>query len=304
MAAKTVFPAWPAVVLAGLVAIGPASAQEKKAKLPAPEDVTLKTSDGVTIAATYYASRKDGKDAGKDVAPLILLHAHKGSRGDLDRLALKLRAAGHAVIAPDLRGHGDSTPLAGDVSQADVEAMVRQDLEAVKGFLVEKNNAAELNIERLGVVGLEMGAVVAINWAALDWSWPVLATGKQGQDVKGIVLVSPEWSFKGARINEAAAHPQVRSEVSALIIVGRRSSALLPGARRLHSALARYREAPRTGNANEKQTLWLQTPQTSLQGTALVNEKSLGVDQMILDFAELRLADPPQAWSVRQSPLK
>jgi pimeloyl-ACP methyl ester carboxylesterase len=208
------------------------------------------------------------------------------------------------VIAPDLRGHGDSTPLAGDVSQADVEAMVRQDLEAVKGFLVEKNNAAELNIERLGVVGLEMGAVVAINWAALDWSWPVLATGKQGQDVKGIVLVSPEWSFKGARINEAAAHPQVRSEVSALIIVGRRSSALLQGARRLHSALARYREAPRTGNANEKQTLWLQTPQTSLQGTALVNEKSLGVDQMILDFAELRLADPPQAWSVRQSPLK
>jgi hypothetical protein len=145
-----------------------------------------------------------------------------------------------------------------------------------------------------------MGAVVAINWAALDWSWPVLATGKQGQDVKGLVLISPEWSFRGARINDAVVHPNIRGDVSALIVVGRRNSALLPGARRLHSALARYRP----NNDGAKRTLWLETPQTSLQGTPLLNEKTLGVDQMILDFVELRLADPPQTWSARRNPLK
>jgi pimeloyl-ACP methyl ester carboxylesterase len=295
---------WPlaAICLAALLLAPrcPAAAQEKKQKLPAPQDLTLKTSDGVTLAATYYASGKADADSGDDVIPLILLHAHKGSRGDLARLALKLQAAGHAVVVPDLRAHGGQTPSEGEPTQADVEAMVRQDMEAVKRFLIEKNNARELNIERLGVVGVEMGAVVAINWAALDWSWPVLATGKQGQDVKGLVLVSPEWTFRGARINDAVVHPNVRSDVSALIVVGRRNSALLQGARRLHSALARYRP----GHEGAKKTLWLESPQTSLQGTPLLNEKTLGVDQMILDFVELRLAKPPQTWSARNSPLK
>ncbi len=62
--------------------------------------------------------------------------------------------------------------------------MIDQDLEACKSFLMDKNNAGELNINKLCVVGVEMGAVVAVDWAAWDWHWPRLATGKQGQDVK------------------------------------------------------------------------------------------------------------------------
>ena len=276
-----------------------AVADDKNDPPPPPEKITLTTSDGVTLAATFYPS-----DLGKDTVPVILVHAYKGSRGDFDELALKLQDAGHAVIAPDLRGHGESDGPDGTLRAADFAAMAKHDLEAVKRFLVEKNNAGQLNIERLGVVGVEMGATVAINWAALDWSWPVLATGKQGQDVKALALISPQWSFKGLKIHDAVAHPNIRGDLSVLIVAGRRSSKLLQAARRLHNALARYHFTPPPEDAAEKQTLWLKTPQTSLQGTQLMNEKSLQVNEMILNFVELRLVNPSFPWRARRTPLE
>ena len=77
------------------------------------------------------------------------------------------------------------------------------DVEMCKAFLMEKNNNKELNIDKLCLVGAEMGAVVAVDWAARDWSWPILPGRKQGQDVKALVLLSPEWSFKGMTIGPA-----------------------------------------------------------------------------------------------------
>jgi pimeloyl-ACP methyl ester carboxylesterase len=298
-------PARPAIVVLAcaiaLVAIGPRAraADDEKDKPPEPQDVTLSTSDNVTLAATYYPS-----NLAKDAVPVILLHEYKGSRADFQDLALKLQGAGHAVFAPDLRGHGDSVAADGALAADDFAAMVRRDLEAVKKFLVAENNAARLNIERLGVVGVEMGAVVAVNWAALDWSWPVLATGKQGQDVKGLVLISPQWSFQGLKINDAVAQPGIRSDLSMLIVTGRRGSGLLQEARRLHNSLARFHPAPPAAEVDEKQTLWLKTPPTSLQATQLLNEKSLQVHEMIVAFIELRLVNKPFAWSLRKSPLQ
>ena len=299
------FPMLRAVVLllaAGALAAGiqPSAAQDKKKDEPLPpEQVTLKTSDEVPLAATYYPSR-----LGKDAAAVILVHAYQGNRGDFEVLALALQRAGHAVIAADLRGHGESTGAVPQVRATDFDAMVRRDLEAVKRFLIEKNNAGELNIERLGMVGVEMGAAIAINWAALDWSWPVLATGKQGQDVKALAVISPEWVYKGLKITDAMTNPHIRGDLSFLIVAGERNPKLLQASKRLHNALSRYHPNPPPQEADEKQTLWLKTPRTSLQGTQLMNEKSLNVEQMVLEFVERRLVNPPYAWSVRKSPLK
>lgn len=275
-----------------------ASAQEKteeeKKPLP-PENVTLETTDGLVLTATYYPSR-DGKDA----PALILLHGDGGQRTDLEHLARLLQSVGNAVIVPDLRGHGESTGELKALRLDDYDAMVRRDLEAVKGFLMRENNAGKLNIERLGVVGIEMGASLALNWAALDWSWPELATGKQGQDVKALVLVSPEWGHKGLRISEAVVQPEVRSELSMLIVCGRRSAKLLNESKRLYNSLARYHDVSAPA---ERQTLFLNTPATSLQGLRLVNETSLGVESAIVGFIDLRLRKPPFAWQLRKAPL-
>ena len=273
-----------------------ASAREKDRKEPLPpEDVSLKTTDGKTLTATYYPSR-----SGKDAAAVILLHAYGGNRATLDTLARKLQQAGSAVIAPDLRGHGDSMLGIRNLHPDDYAAMVGRDLESVKGFLMKRNNEGELNVERLGIVGVEMSASLALNWAALDWSWPELPTGKQGQDVKAVALVSPEWSFKGLRISDAVVDPAVRSEIAFLIITGGRNSRMQGEAKRLYNALAKYHDV---SLPTEKQTLFLKTPATSLQGMALLDEKSFDVQQMIVEFVTLRLVDPTMAWQMRKSPL-
>jgi pimeloyl-ACP methyl ester carboxylesterase len=277
-------------------------ADEDEEKPLPPEDITLGTRDGVSILATYYPSK-----LGKDAVPVVLLHAAKGVRGDFTSLALRLQEAGHAVIAPDLRGHGDSAPGSGNreagLRRPDFSAMVNQDVEAVKSFLVERNNARELNIEKLCLVGLEMGSVIALNFTARDWSWPPLAIGKQGQDVKALVLVSPEWSYRGLRINEAVAHPQVRRDVSVIIIAGKGGSKQLREAKRLYSAFERYHPTPLPEEAASKQTLWLRTLPTTLQGTKLLRQKRLGVDEMIEKFIELRLSNLDIPWQERARPL-
>ena len=184
-----------AVWLAGSVAAAGAFGQGRYGASP-PEDVELSTADNVRLKATFFPGTK-----GKETVPVVLLHPWKGGREDCQPLAAYLQAKGHAVLVPDLRGHGESTwkanypqPLrAADVTPAALNAIVHGDMEALKLFLLQRHNHGELNVERLCVVGIEWGGWIAITWTAADWSWPTLGRGeyKQGQDVRGVVLVSP-----------------------------------------------------------------------------------------------------------------
>ena len=77
---------------------------QEKEKLPPKQEVTLVTEDEVQLKATFWPGTE-----GKENVPVILLHAFRGSRQDFNVLAEFLQGKGCAVIAPDLRGHGDST---------------------------------------------------------------------------------------------------------------------------------------------------------------------------------------------------
>ena len=287
---------------------------EEAEELPEPEDITLPTKDGVQLIATYYGSLE-----GKKAVPVILLHGFKGDRRDFEELALTLQKSGHAVIAPDLRGHGDSTTYtrpggsaqmtlsASKLRKDDIARMYAPgvggipsgDLEAVKRFLMAKNNAGELNIEKLCVVGADMGATVALNWALADWSWPRLAgRGKQGQDVKALVLISPEWAFKGLPITMAINSPIISRELSIMLVCGRGDSSGMRDASRIHSSLEKFRPAPPSDpkEAAEKQDLFFDKPSTSLRGTKILGEKSLGLDRRIAKFIDLRLVQMTMPW--------
>ena len=301
--------ALPVVIALGVFAAwtAPSLAQQggarQKEEIRAPEDVMLTTKDGVDLKATYFASTK-----GKEAVPIVLLHMYKGNGGDYRELALALQKLGHAVVVPDLRGHGASTevrgsqkPLEADrFGKRDFEAMVQGDMEAVKKFLLEKNNAEELNIEKLCVVGAEMGANVALDWARVDWSWPLLATGKQGQDVKALVLISPEWSFRGLSVQPALTFPPIRSKLSIMIIVGADDRSANRDAVRLQKALERYHPEPPKEKWAEEKDFWFFPLKTKLQGTKMLDVNELGVGAKIATFIKWRLEDKTFPWRNRE----
>ncbi len=206
------------VVALCAVLAGSGDAQEAEQKLEPKKDVTLTAEDGMVLKATFWPGNK-----GKESVPVMLLHGYGGKRQEFNALAEYLQERGCAVIATDLRGHGESTLLPNTTRQMLAAEMplpafagMIDDVEATKRFLMARNNAGELNIDKLCLIGADMGGVVAANWAIGDWSWPPLAIGKQGQDVKAIVMLSPPEKFKSLRMLEALNDRAVRTRVSSI----------------------------------------------------------------------------------------
>jgi pimeloyl-ACP methyl ester carboxylesterase len=284
--------------------VTPAEGEEPPAKptTTEPQVLELLSKDQMLIHCVYYLGKR-----GSASVPVILLHGWEGPRGpgsgqDLTSLALQLHRAGHAVAVPDLRGHGRSTrrQLGGGqftaierqhLRPAELRTMIL-DVEAVRSFLLDENNAQRLNIDQLCVIGFEMGSVVALNWILYDWSVPSLPTLKQGQDVKAFVLVSPEQSFKGMDTRQALAHPVVCGRLSAMVIYGKGDPASDAG-KRVYTTLRRAHRvaSPATANDERLQDLFLVELDTRLRGTKLLGSEPLAVADYIEQFIQRRLVD-------------
>ncbi len=321
---KFLFPILTVSSIVLLLASGRADAQTRKdtiTKLPDPQPLTLKTKDFVSLRSTYYPGgivegrdKKFSRKSGKEVVPVILLHGWDGQRGDYDALASYLQKYGHAVVVPDLRGHGRSTtrrlPNGQDLEinrtrmkGEDIKSIVL-DVEAVKKFLLQKNNVGEVNIEMLCIVGAEMGAIVAVNYAALDWDRRQLNFQKQGRDVKALALLSPLQQFKGTTLSKAL--PFTRF-MSVLVVVGKEDRSSYGDAKQIYRRLEHYHKAPEPPDI-EKQTLFLVEKSTTLQGAQLVHPRfaaELKVHIAIKNFIQLRLLNYKEdfTWKERKNPL-
>ncbi|MEX2358617.1 MAG: alpha/beta fold hydrolase [Pirellulaceae bacterium] len=284
----------------------------KPKDLPAPEQVGIKTKDGVTLRATYYAST-----LGKKAIPVILLHGWQRTREDVKQVALVLQREGMAVVAPDLRGHGLSKNIQIgnrfeelDLTRfrnLDFERFVDQDLESIKRFLMRKNNEGELNIELLTIIACDFSAVAALNFAAKDWSWPTLPGIKQGQDVRGLILVSPSRSFRGFTANAALQHPAVRNQISIMLIAGQDDRDSFSDSRRMFTTLEKARPKLPTDPAElrKQQDLFFVSKPSDLSGTPLLIDPRLNSMRDILYFMNTRLVAnrDEYPWTDRTSPL-
>jgi pimeloyl-ACP methyl ester carboxylesterase len=180
-----------------------------------PQQINLETSDGIALNMAYYPGPE------KPVATIMLVHDIGGSEASVRVLAAGLQKAGCAVAVPDLRGHGGSTsgsrelPLE-NLRTADLrmiaasgggvirqQAAVSGDLETVYRWLKEQEETGEVNLDRFCVIGSGLGGTLASLWVAVDWSWQPNTRGPQGQNVKALVLISPEWMNKGISIAPA-----------------------------------------------------------------------------------------------------
>ncbi len=282
---------------------------KSKKEIPPPEAITVSTKDGMIIHGTYF-----GSNLGKKAIPVIMLPGWERSQKDLTGLALAMQKEGLAVLTVDLRGHGNSKSIQGPGGQiveidldriraSDFEAFVAQDLEAVKSFLMQENNKGNLNIEMLTIVGCDFSATAALNFAAQDWSWPILPAMKQGQDVKGLILVSPPKTFKGFNANRALQVPAVKNELSIMIIAGQQDRTSFSDAKRVFSSIDKIRQKTVTDSKNR--TVFFAAKPTGLEGTDLLVDPRSNCLKDILFFtkvhlAELQSSDP---WTDRTTPL-
>lgn len=221
------------LLLATALVATPATAQRggKSKQDPAlkPRPVALQTKDGAELNAFYFPSEK-----GKEAVPVLILHEWKGQAGPYGRLCLALREAGFAVLALEYRGHGKSRSYIDPRTQKsepfdlatmgkrEVEAIVTFDLEEAKQFLKNENNEGRLNLNALSVIGVQEGAIMAMHWAVRDWRWPSVGRKKQGQDVKSLVLISPEKNHLGLSIDATLRDVNVIS-LPIMILVGSES---------------------------------------------------------------------------------
>jgi len=301
------------LALAVLLLTGP-SCWAKSANEP--ENLSLPTKDGVQIKATYYPS-----DVGEQAVPVVMLHDAKESRAVFDDFARLLQSPttptgvkrdSRAVITVDLRGHGDSKTAinragvaveldAANFRTNDYAAMVLQDMEAVRKFLVKKNNAHEFNLNKLCLIGSGMGANVATIWAARDWAIPPLARVKQGQDVKALVLISPRWSFRGLPLKNAIRQPGLRERASFFVAYGNEGGKFKSDARNIHKNLERYHPDPPRDQVREKKTLYFNDKlNTSLQGSELLTKPQFKLFGEIDVFIERRLVKQDFPWIDRK----
>jgi pimeloyl-ACP methyl ester carboxylesterase len=146
-----------------------------------PRDVhalTLHTADGLTLTADAWLPVEPA------AAAVVLAHGFTAHRRDPSVMAMAhdLRDAGHAVVVPDMRGHGQSDGLCslGDREGLDVAAAAA---------------AARDLAPRVVLVGASLGAIA------------VLRHGVDDPELAGVVTVSSpaQWKVRTPRAAFAAA---------------------------------------------------------------------------------------------------
>lgn len=246
-----------------------------------PRPVSLKTKDGVTLRAFYFPSAQ-----GKEAVTALIVHEWQGQASPYVNLVKKLNEAGVAVLIPDYRGHGGSKEYVNrgrtetfnlaQMGKRDVEAIIMMDLETAKGFLKEENNEGNLNLNALVVIGVREGAVMAANWAARDWSFPSVGRNKQGQDVKALVLISPEKQVKSVPIDPGLFSPAIL-QLPVMIVAGSGSSDSSE-ARRISKRMESTKRRAGGGTVTGFESKMVDT---ALSGPSLVNEVSSVIPDIV-----------------------
>jgi pimeloyl-ACP methyl ester carboxylesterase len=300
--------------------MGPAVMAQRNFRVPAAEATRVQTRDGVELSVNYYPSRSAQDPAlGKQVTPVVLLHDDKDTQGIFSSLVARLQQAGQtpdqpsfAIITVDLRGHGASTRQTapnGQTRQLDAAKLSRNDIlamsldmEAVRKLLVDKNDLGELNLNKLCLVGVGLGATVAVNWAAQDWSAPPLLVGKQGQDVKALVLVSPQWKYRGIMLQQAMRQAGLKQGAAWMILYGEESANQTADARRIYKQLERFHPEPETNQAPPRGLVEIPL-KSSLAGSGLMSQMGQPIEDSIVNFLTTHVASQDLPWSKRRNRL-
>jgi len=197
------------------------------ARADEPKAVVFETDDAVQIHADFYAPG----DAVQEAPMAILLHMYRSDREAWRPLARRLSAAGFAVLAIDMRGHGDSaTPELRDrVMERDVGVFedMYQDVRAAYDWMAEQGG---VDRSRFGLVGASVGCSVALRYAVQDKSVDAVVCLTPGLDYLGLDSVGDAKKIKGRRLLMLATEDEaMAAKRLASIVDGGEARIVAPG---------------------------------------------------------------------------
>ncbi|MFI4874020.1 MAG: hypothetical protein ACIALR_01695, partial [Blastopirellula sp. JB062] len=134
-----------------------------------------------------------------------------------------------------------------------------------------------------------------------DWNWPILAGLKQGQDVKALVMVSPDTTFKGFSAVQALNQPALQNKIS-IMLVAAEDSRDYNAAKQIERQLSRGR----LNASADSRDLFLATKSGDAKGTALLMNPAVNVLRDIKYLIDNRIIARSDEfpWRDRSSPLK
>lgn len=286
-----------------------------------PEKKILRTEDEVPLHITYYKSIAE-KGSEMDSPVVVLLHMKDGNRFVWQTdggFARQLQADGYAVVTVDLRFHGENKAggAAGgnanqgagkkpgkkgnDLKPEVYEAMASLDMEAVKQFIFEEHQAKNLNMNKMGIVGPEMGASVAAYYTVLDWSkephedaQPGFQTPR-GQDVRALVFISPQNTFHNslpmAKVIPVLKDPE--KDIAVLVCCGSDAKDKAQSEKIFEMLL----QPP----AQNKKRMHFKAYNARPTGTDLLDKKEVGIEEYMLVFFGEHLKKINSPWRDRRS---
>lgn len=265
---------------------------QEKVTIPDAVNVVVETKDGFTLNCSWLAAPFDEKaddSSGKSVVPYLILHDWESSRRQTFAFGRFVQSRGNAVLIPDLRGHGTSTTVAGQKKPVTFDRLgkaqrvnITQDIEACKRFLIQKNNAGDINVDLLVVVAVGKMVPPAVQWSLNDWTaFPARSpsTGvKQGQDVKGLVLVSPKKKFGTFSLSQTLRHTMFTgnsgNEMPIMMVWATEDKACAKDAKSMFNTLEKGRpdisELPRNEQAVAKTLFSAKIDRSSLDANGLI----------------------------------
>jgi len=275
---------------------------------------TVSAPDKFPIRFSYYPAIADKNPDGlSEAGVVILLHGDKGSRIVWDKGSAPagketfpeiLQDQGYATVTVDLRKHGQSVIEGREdpIQNEDYLKMAAGDLKAVKDFLQTEHQAKNLNMGKMAVIAAGFSAPVATAFAQFDWEQkphddsPLPASRTpRGQDVKTIILLSPESAAGRLSLNKSLVYLN-KQNLAVQILVGKQDGADKGAAKNAFKACG----------ADSKKSIGrveLLEPDLKDRGTDMLGKAPKFVELPILMFLQKHIKEITVPWVDRRSRL-
>ncbi len=188
------------------------------------EKITFRTKDGVTISGNYFKPQKASAPA------FLLLHMMPSTKESWTLFASFLQKIGFAVLAIDLRGHGESIDKNGiriDYKKFSDEEHRESiyDVDSAKEFLESRG----ADTSRFAIAGASIGANLALWKASMDTDIRLLVLLSPGVDYRGIKTPDLARKYSGAVYIVASEGDTRNAATSSRILFG-----MFPGDKKLN----------------------------------------------------------------------